>query len=218
MCVRSLFVEFRPNVELCLSFSTKVSIDSLESEIAAMEEEIARTKISLSQLSKNQASTEAAKDLMASHLSSHQKMKTSEPETWSMARKYMSTKGLHKWKPVLLTDHKLSFHFVGPSPEACVELCFSLATGQGIRCEARIDASLFGTQKGNCSFTRYRVLAGFFRLRTDALCDEVSNRVLADASEIKEVLRSLDWQLGRLEHTAAELMTLRLMRLRRCPK
>lgn len=152
-------------------------------------------------------STSSARESMSLRLRLEKEMTDTEPLAMSLARKYTSTKGLHKWKPFSMTDQELFFHFVGPSPEGCASLRFILSGSNGVKCTACVDRNIFGLYKGTSK--RFRVVGDFIEARTLALCRETSSQGKLSPHEIGHVLSNFEWQLGRLEHTASELILLR---------
>ena len=124
----------------------------------------------------------------------------------AVARNFVSTKGLHKWQPVKLSETELSFQFVGPTPQSSIEVSFQRSS-KGMVCTARVDPHIFHSEEPRM-FTRFRSVSGFLETRTASLTREIVGSAIASAIQIGECLQFIELQLGRLVQTAAELTML----------
>lgn len=132
-----------------------------------------------------------------------------QPRAENLARKYSYAKGLHRWKAPVISESELSFHYIGPTTDACVVLTFTVSKLGDVKCMAKSFNAITGSCPGSLQCLRVPLLTPFFKGRTAALCNEWSGKVLSDTSQICEVLRHFQWQMGRLEQTAMELLVLR---------
>ena len=182
-------------------------IAALEEDISNMESQLSRSKGYLIAANEEHHSLMGATGSVSAHTTLSEKMKAIQPTAESVSRKFTSTKGLYKWIPVNLTENKLSFRFVGASPESSIELSFRPSGVGPVSCKAVVDPQIFRAHSSIVS-SRFRTVSAYLRSRASAMCDKLSSQSVASPHRIGDILRQFELQHGRLEHTASELAML----------
>ncbi len=130
------------------------------------------------------------------------------PRAESLARMYSYAKGMHRWKAPAISERELTFQYVGPTTDACVALTFTISKLGEVKCLAvPVNASAENTRNLVC--LRVPLLSPFVKARVQSLCNEWSAKTFQHTSQISDGLRHFQWQMGRLEQTAMELLVLR---------
>jgi hypothetical protein len=123
--------------------------------------------------------------------------------------RYSTIMGINKWRPQELNEEGLSFQLVGPSPKTCVFISFQVAGTGPIVCKARIQPNLYPKNKARSSMRfKTRSILSFLEQRAANLCTMACKERLDKPTQIGPFLRQLEWDLGRVEHTALELSML----------
>lgn len=145
--------------------------------------------------------------IVSSWISHAEKMRDLPSKVESLSKKFTTTKGLHRWKPVCLTKSDMSFHLIGPSPKSSIRLSFWTCDKGIINIKAQVDPTVF--RDWNSRLTpRFRAVSTFLEARASALVDEISSRAVPIPRQIGALLREYELRLGRVEHTASELAML----------
>jgi hypothetical protein len=133
----------------------------------------------------------------------------SQAAAQSSETRYSTIMGINKWRPQDLNEAELSFQLVGPSPKACVFISFQVGGIGPIVCKARIQPNLYPKHKARSSMRfKTRSILSFLEQRAADLCTMARKKRLEKAAQIGPFLRQLEWDLGRVEHTALELSML----------
>lgn len=132
-----------------------------------------------------------------------------QPRAEELAQKYSYAKGIHRWKAPMISESELTFYYIGPTTDTCVVMTFTVFENKKVKFVAQAVNSSMEKYQERSQCLRKSLLTHFFKARTEALCNEWSGKVLLNSSEIREVLRRFQWQMGRLEQTAMELLALR---------
>jgi hypothetical protein len=172
-----------------------------------MESQLRRSKRYLDTTNEETRSLSEAVQAISLQFSLSQKRETIQRDARALSRKYKTTKGLHKWVPVNLTEDHISFHYVGPSPESSVELSFHPSSLEGVTCIAHVDKGIFQAYSSRLP-SRVRIVSSFLQTRTASLTDEISSKTLSSPHQIGGVLRHFELLMGRHAQTASELVVL----------
>lgn len=130
------------------------------------------------------------------------------PAAESAERSFVTLKGMSKWKPFIVSETQLSFQYIGLCPKSCIAMSFQISSLKPVKCVATVESKLFQNH-GSLSAKQLGSVSSFIQARVNALCDAACQQQLQSPHEISSLLRSLDWELGRLEHTASELAQLK---------
>ena len=172
-----------------------------------MESQLSRSKDYLSAANEEHHSLMSATESVSVHASLSENLKTIQATAEFVFRKFASTKGLHKWIPVNLTENLLSFRFVGASPESSIKVVFRPSSVEPVSCEAVVDPQIFRAHSSILS-NRFRTVSAYLKSCTAALCDKLSSLTATSPHQIGDLLRQFELQHGRLEQTASELAML----------
>lgn len=184
----------------------QATIDGLEDEIAAMEAQLARSKEYLETSSAERKALFDKVQAVSLHTDLSCKVQELQQQAQAVSRKFASTKGLHNWQPVKLSEIELSFLVLGPSPQSSIEVSFQ-RSNKGMVCAARVDPHIFLEARPRMS-TRFRSVSTFLETRTASLNRKIASLAIASPVQVGECLQFIELQLGRLEQTAAELTML----------
>jgi len=184
-----------------------MDIIALEEEIVAMEAKLERSRRYLEASLKEEQALSEATSAASENVSLTSKVQDVEPGAQSMEQGYVTLKGVSNWQPGTVNDQELSFHYIGSCPKACLVLSFPLIDPNHVALKASIKPELF-LQHGTKSFKRPPTVASFLQHQVSNLCNRTNQHLLDSPKQIGSLLRTLEWQLGRMEHTASELASL----------
>lgn len=173
----------------------------MEAELRASEEYLGATK------KEEQALIDVAEAVKHKRLLINE-ANEQEPAAESAESKFVTFKGVSKWKPKTLIETELSFHYIGPCPNACVALSFQVAPSVPVKCNATARPKLFQTH-GSRTAKELASVTSFIQIRIEAVCALVRQQQLSSLHEIRPFMHNLEWQLGRIENTASEFVRLK---------
>jgi hypothetical protein len=122
-------------------------------------------------------------------------------------RNYKTLKGLHTWKPTDLTEDHLRFVFLGLCPRSCLGIEFRIAQ-QGVTCKASVEPSIFSGGGDRNFAARLKKAHQFIDQQMTKLCEGINETQLTSPTDVGAILRLVSVQLGRVDCTASELVTL----------
>lgn len=179
----------------------------LETEIQQMEAQLQSESLALSSMQDRQKIVSTDNILASSNTSLRNKSKRIKNNAESLERKFKNAKGLHIWKTESMAESQFVFHLVGPSPESCVEL--SMKLDETVICRASVKTDIFKKHRQYHCTNRFQAVSEYIHTRVEDLCKELNGKSLSDRAQIPELLQRSEWKLGRIEHTALELLVLR---------
>jgi hypothetical protein len=201
--------EFNASVLLNIfSLLLQLSIATLEAELREVEEKLERSKRYLEVAREEERLVEGLtvacmnNDYVVNSLVSEKRAASSSE------RKVATLKGLRKWKPSTITASELSFNLIGPCPKACILLSCFISSSGTVACKAHIQPNLF-EHKRNPVYKQFKPVASFIETHVSAICASISQKQLDSPRQIGSLLRRVEWALGRLEDTTAELAMLK---------
>jgi hypothetical protein len=120
-------------------------------------------------------------------------------------REYSVMTGLGRFKLSHFSPSRLNIDYVGSCPAACFSISFALHSSTSVNCSAEANPNVFEQPER----TTRALPSRFFETFTPIICAEVSGTTLSGVSMVGEYLRQVDWQVCRLEETAAEVQHLK---------
>lgn len=184
-----------------------MDIASLESEIQEMEAKLERTRAYSESAAKEEQVLSGVTTAVSENITLTNSLKEEEPAAESMEQGFVTLKGITKWKPAVLNEQELSFHYIGPAPKACMTVSFQISPSKSVKCTASVQPKLFHQHRARGS-KRSPTMPSFLQRQVAAFCHSIEQQQLDSPKQIGSFLRQLEWQLGRMEHTASELATL----------
>lgn len=190
-------------------FHCQLLVDELEAEVSELKEKLINAKEALEQTNDRYLRSVDTTNEIAKNRALVERKEILQPRAEDLARKYSYAKGIHRWKAPIISENEITFHYIGPTEDTRVVMTFTVSKEGEVNCVAKVANSIMEVFPENSRCLRIPLLTRFFKARTQALCTEWSGKVLSNASEISEVLRHFQWQMGRLEQTGMELLVLR---------
>jgi hypothetical protein len=124
-------------------------------------------------------------------------------------REYSIITGLSRFKLSHFSTTLLNFNYLGLCPAACFSISFALHSSTSVKCRAEANPTIFEQPERTTSDSTRALPSRFFETFTPIICAEVSGTTLSGVSMVGEYLRQIDWQVCRLEETAAEVQHLK---------
>jgi len=186
-----------------------VSIAALEEEISDMEAQLERSKGYMESARTEHEAVNGLIGTLSKRSDLVSELEASHSEAESNEIQYSTISGISNWCPVELKETELSFQLVGPLPKTCVLISFQVPASGPLICKARIQPELYPKHKirSNKQF-KTKSITSFLEERTLDICTVACKEQLKKPADIGPLLQRLEWELGRVKHTAQELAML----------
>ena len=175
----------------------------LEDEIRELEQEIARINDNILETNqRNSQVTDLCQKLIAKN-----DTKSLRIQTESCRARFLTLKGIVRWRPREQKPHRLEYSFSGCYPESSASLRFEICNDSSIRmCQAKLDSAAFRHRESSKARLS-RSAASYLKTSVEDLFKRLS-ATTKSLFEIGPAMVTLDWQVGRLEHLAEEITAL----------
>eukprot|EP00980_Cylindrotheca_fusiformis_P023138 scaffold10187_cov195-Cylindrotheca_fusiformis.AAC.6 len=180
---------------------------ALESEIKAIELQIAQTQASVNELKGQESEAEKNRLDLQEIATLVNERKTLASKAAPIQKAYLSLKGLHSWSPVSVGESKLSFKCTGQSLLTSNTILFELS-------KSGIAAKVSSNELAVAAYMQRRPksspsVASFVAFCVEKHTQAVEMQSLSCASQIGDNMMEYMWMMGRLDQAAKEMQSLR---------
>lgn len=179
---------------------------AIEDEIACLESEIKRSQMSIEKSQSDQRLVIDMDSAMRQNASLQAAASCQGSEAETSERRWVTLKGINKFKPVVINESTLCLHYVGICPQTCISVSFDISR-QPITCLALPEPRAFNHSRHGIIRLSKQVLP-FVKARVRSICKSASENITESPDAVKFAVHKLAWELGRLEHTTSELLFL----------